>query len=117
MTTYSDTKKNAMIEALEKTLGIVTDACKMVGIARSTHYKWMDDDEQYKAEVEELSNLVLDFAESKLHENINNNDTTAIIFLLKTRGKKRGYVERQEIDANISQKNLPDWLQDGEAQP
>jgi hypothetical protein len=106
-----------MIEALEKTLGIVTDACKMVGIARSTHYKWMDDDEQYKAEVEELSNLVLDFAESKLHENINNNDTTAIIFLLKTRGKKRGYVERQEIDANIFQKNLPDWLQDGDSQP
>jgi hypothetical protein len=90
------TQKNAMIEALEKSLGIVTTACKKVGIARQTHYNWMADDVDYKNAVESISDMALDFAESKLHEQINNNDTAATIFYLKTKGKKRGYIERVE---------------------
>jgi hypothetical protein len=39
----------------------------------------------------------LDFLESKLVEQINGGNTTSIIFALKTKGKNRGYVERQEI--------------------
>jgi hypothetical protein len=90
------TQKNAMIEALEKSLGIVTTACKKVGISRQTHYNWIADDAEYKLSVESISDMALDFAESKLHEQINNNDTAATIFYLKTKGKKRGYIERVE---------------------
>ena len=32
-------KKEAMIEALEKSLGIVSTAVKMAGISRGTHYE------------------------------------------------------------------------------
>ena len=32
--------KKAMLEALEKSLGVVTSACKNVGIGRTTHYLW-----------------------------------------------------------------------------
>ena len=89
--------KKAMLEALEKSLGVVTAACKSVGIARSTHYLWMDTDPEYRKEVDDLSNVALDYAESKLHNQITKENPTAIIFYLKTKGKKRGYVERQEI--------------------
>ena len=34
---------------------------------------------------------------SQLHKQIKDGSTAATIFLLKTKGKKRGYVERQEI--------------------
>lgn len=93
-----DIHKKAMVEALEKSLGIVTTACKTVGISRQTHYDWYNNDENYKAAVDSLQDMVLDFAESKLHQSIANGSDTATIFFLKTKGKKRGYVERQEVE-------------------
>jgi hypothetical protein len=89
--------KKAMIEALEKSLGIVTTACKTVGIGRTTHYLWLDEDAEYKAAVESIADIALDFAESQLHKQIQNGEVSSTIFYLKTKGKKRGYVERQEL--------------------
>jgi hypothetical protein len=97
MKTINDTKKRAMIEALEKSLGIVTSACKSVEISRETHYRWMRDDDEYRAKVEGINDMTLDFAESQLHKQIKDGNSTATIFFLKTKGKGRGYVERQEI--------------------
>lgn len=86
-----------MIEALERTLGVVTSACKNVGISRETHYRWMREDDQYKKDVLELENVALDYAETQLHKQIKQGNTSATIFYLKTKGKNRGYVERTEI--------------------
>lgn len=91
------TLKKAMLAALEKSLGVVTTAANSVGITRKTHYDWLQKDKEYAAQVEALENMVLDFAESQLHKQIKEGNTTATIFLLKTKGKKRGYIERQEI--------------------
>ena len=92
-----DTKKR-MLKSLEDSLGIVSVAANNAGIHRSTHYLWMKDDEDYRKMVDEINNVCLDFAESKLFENIKDKRETSIIFYLKTRGKNRGYVERQEFD-------------------
>src|ERR1041385_1325625 len=94
---HFEPKKAAMIEALTKHLGVVTDAVKDVGIARCTHYLWMNNDEQYRQAVEETGEVLLDFAEAKLFDLVKEKDTAATIFLLKTKGKKRGYIERSEI--------------------
>jgi len=90
--------KRLMIEALEYYLGIVTPAAEMAGIARTTHYDWMKEDPVYKAKVEALSDVALDFAERKLIQSIKRGSDTATIFYLKTKGKKRGYIERSELD-------------------
>lgn len=87
-----------MIQALEKSLGVVTTACKAVGINRSTHYEWLKTDENYKKQVEDIENVALDFAESQLHKQISEGNTAGTIFYLKTKGKKRGYIERTETD-------------------
>lgn len=89
-----------MLDALEKSLGVVTSACKTVGVGRTTHYLWMQEDKEYKAAVDELSDVAIDFAESQLHKQIKEGNSTATIFFLKTKGKKRGYVERQEVDVS-----------------
>lgn len=97
MATEFNMNKRAMLEALEKSLGIVTTAAKAIGIDRSTHYKWMDSDPEYKAAVDSIADIALDFAESQLHKQIGGGEVAATIFYLKTKGKKRGYVERQEV--------------------
>lgn len=103
-------KKAAMLKALEKSLGVVSTACRAIGIDRTTHYRWYADDSEYKKACDDLKDVTLDFAESQLHKQIQEGNTTATIFLLKTLGKKRGYVERQEIqhDTDISSKVI-EW--------
>ncbi len=91
------TLKKAMIEALEKSLGIVTTAAKVVGIDRSTHYEWLKTDEAYKSEVNNLLSVKKDFVESQLMQLVKNGDTAATIFASKALLKDRGYIERQEI--------------------
>ena len=86
-----------MLKALEKSLGVVTVACRKSEIPRSTFYKWLNEDKQFAKDVSDIENIALDFAESQLHEQIGNANTAATIFYLKTKGKKRGYIERQEI--------------------
>src|SRR5688572_26587899 len=108
--TNSDINKKKMIAALEKSLGVVKTACGEVGISRQTHYRWLDEDPEYKAEVDDIGEGAIDFVESKLFEKISGvavkkgvddlgqdivydvpPSDTAIIFYLKTKGKKRGY--------------------------
>ena len=106
MNQQNPTLKRAMIEALEKSLGIVTSACKSVGINRSTHYDWLKSDEDYKTEVESIEDIAIDFAESQLHKQIKDGNPTSTIFYLKTKAKKRGYIERQEIHQETTYKSL-----------
>ena len=104
----TDTKKAAMLKALEKSLGIVSTACKMVDISRQTHYAWLKADEQYKSAVNSIQDSVLDFAESHLYKLVKEGNPAATIFFLKTKGKKRGYIERQEIE--VTEKKPLSWL-------
>lgn len=95
----SNALKSSMLEALEKTLGVVTPAAKIANLTRKTHYEWLKDDDDYRAAVESIEDLAVDFAETKLHKEISDGNATAIIFYLKTKGRKRGYIERQEVSS------------------
>ena len=91
-------KKEAILQALENSLGVVTIACKQADVPRSTYYKWLKEDTDFAKAVKEIENIALDFAESQLHAQIKEGSTSATIFYLKTKGKKRGYVEKSELD-------------------
>jgi hypothetical protein len=94
------TPKKTMLEALERSLGIVSTACEKAAISRQTHYNWLKDDTEYKEAVRAIEERTIDFAESHLHALIKDKNPAAVIFFLKTKGKNRGYVERQEIEVN-----------------
>jgi hypothetical protein len=95
-------KKAAMLAALKASLGVVSTACESAGISRQTHYNWIASDEEYKQEVDALNERTVDYAESHLFKLIKNGNPAATIFYLKTKGRNRGYVERQEVDVNTT---------------
>jgi hypothetical protein len=96
-------KKAVMLNSLEYSLGVVTDAARLAGISRETHYNWMREDEAYKAAVEEIKDVSIDFVESHLFKQIKaetKGSASLIQFYLKTIGKKRGY----QTEINVNQK-------------
>ena len=91
-------KKELLLEALEKSLGVVTMACRQTKTPRSTYYKWLKEDEEFRKQVEDIENIAIDFVESKLHQQIEIGNTSATIFYLKTKGRKRGYEEQSRMN-------------------
>jgi len=109
--------KKRMLDALDESHGIITRACQIAKVGRTTFYEWLDSDPEFKASYEAVNDSAIDFVESKLFEKISGIDLvtgydkdsgdpivytqppsdTAIIFYLKCRAKKRGYVERTEL--------------------
>lgn len=80
----------------------VSATCTALGISRQTFYTWKSKDQELKEMLEEAEEAIIDFAESKLVEKIGEGDLTATIFFLKTKGKKRGYVEKYENDVSVN---------------
>ena len=96
MNKLAEIEKQNLLTTLEMSLGVVTTACAKAGISRATYYNWYDSDIEFKERVDAIQDVVLDFAESQLHQNISKGDTASILFYLKCKGKKRGYIERIE---------------------
>lgn len=93
--------KKILLEALEQTLGVVTTACRKVGIGRTTFYRYYEEDKEFAKAVDELNNVALDFAESQLHKQIKDGVPASTIYYLKTKGRKRGYGDHMAIDHSI----------------
>jgi len=96
--TKSDILKKQLLLAMEKNMAIVTHACKKAGCSRKTFYEYYNNDPDFKEQIDALQDMVVDFAEGALLKSIQNGSDTAIIFYLKCKGKKRGYIERSELD-------------------
>lgn len=96
MTMVKKTKKALFVEAMHNNLGNVTASCKAIGISRRTYYNWIEDDPEFKEDIDAVAEELLDMAENTLLSKIESGDTTSTIFYLKTKGKKRNYIERVE---------------------
>ncbi len=98
--------KNISIEDIariyEKKACNVSATCEALGISRKTFYEWRDKKKKLAELLDEVDEGFLDWAESKLKEHVGNGDLQALMFFLRTKGKKRGYVEKTESDVNIN---------------
>lgn len=105
-------KKEIFYEALKKSLGNVTAACQATGFKRTTHYSWMNTDEEYRQKVLDIAEIEIDFVENMLKKRIQEGDNACIIFYLKTKGRARGYIERQEILSQNVNININSAIED-----
>lgn len=90
--------KNNFLEALQlKTAGNISQACKLVGRSRQAINEWRKNDSSFDTSVQNAvadgkENLA-DLAEECLKRKVEDGDTTAIIFTLKS--LRRGYYGEQ----------------------
>jgi hypothetical protein len=96
---FKDITKEAFIIAYRENFGNITIACQACGISRTMYQGWMKNDNEFKKALAEIEpeELMLDWGEHKLMERITKGDTLATMFLLKTKGKRRGYIEKTEV--------------------
>lgn len=80
-----------VIEALQSTGGIVKVAAQRLRVARQTLHDWIKADPELMAARDDIRNELLDVAEAKLLQLINEGSERSIHFFLDRIGRDRGY--------------------------
>ena len=86
-----------IIEALREKHGNLSASARFLGCSRETISRYIRQYPTVKTVADEERETLIDFAENQLFQQVKDGNITAIIFTLKTIGKSRGYVERQEV--------------------
>ena len=92
-----------LIDAIKKNGGIVAAVVKSlrkeygIDVTRDAIYKRRETNAAVAEAFEEAEDEMLDIAESFLLASIKRGEMKPIMFYLRTKGKRRGYSERQEI--------------------
>jgi len=83
--------------ALRQASGNISQVARDLNVSRSIVNQRVHNNKKLQKILEDAREELVDIAENALKTKINQGDVAAIIFTLKTQGKRRGYVERQEI--------------------
>jgi hypothetical protein len=100
---------NQIIDALKEKHGNMSASARFLGCSRNTISRYIDTYPTVKAVYDEERETLIDFAENQLFKQVQDGNITAIIFTLKTIGKLRGYVERQEVTGADGGAIVVDW--------
>lgn len=86
-------------DALTATHGFVTAASKSLGMSDQGVRNYIKKYDVVRQACDDAREKMIDYAEGALYKQIQEGNITAIIFFLKTQGRKRGngYSERTEI--------------------
>lgn len=106
-------KQRKFLEIYENSSCNISISCKKFGITRRTFYDWLEKCSMFKQAIEDHNESLIDYAETKLMQNIKDGKESSIFFFLKTKGKKRGYIETVEQNVSVNpfielMKQLPD---------
>jgi predicted transcriptional regulator len=88
---------STVLEAIEELRGCKARVAKSLGVSRATVYLWIQNHPEIAQAFEDIKEERLDIGESALDAAVERGEAWAVCFLLKTQGKDRGYIERQEL--------------------
>jgi hypothetical protein len=86
-------------KAIIASCGILQTAADNLGVSRQALHKRVQNNKRLQKACEDAREVFIDKAESALKKAVDNEEAWAVSLSLKTLGKKRGFVEKQEIDA------------------
>lgn len=90
-------KRADIIAALERNGGMVYLAARALRCSPQTIYNYRDKYPDVAQAIEQVRGELVDTAELALKRAVLNGEAWAVCFALKTVGKGRGYIERQEF--------------------
>jgi hypothetical protein len=85
-------------KAIKGSGGIMSSIAKRLKCNWNTARKYVNSKPEFEEMLQEEEEAVLDMGEAALYAQVKNQEAWAVKYLLATKGKKRGYVERQEVD-------------------
>lgn len=89
--------KKKVLDMLHETKGAVYVAAARLKCSHTTVYKYINDHPEVKEIKEYYDGELVDYGEIALRTSVLNKEPWAVKYLLSTKGKDRGYTERQEI--------------------
>lgn len=84
--------------AIRESRGFLSVAAERLGCTYQTVSNYIKRYKTLQEVLDSINERELDLTENKLLSQIKEGNTTAIIFYLKCKGKKRGYVEKSEVE-------------------
>lgn len=91
-----------VIGAVDQLNGNMAAVCKQFHVARSVLFAYCERHPEVKRAVNDVLEAQVDMAESSLYRAVLNGEAWAVTFFLKTRGKRRGYIERSDsLNINV----------------
>lgn len=102
-------ERDALLIALQKKSGNISEACKAANLGRATYYRWLNNDPEFAQACQDIKESIIDLAESQLYQEIKNSNLTAIIFYLKCQAKHRGYSEHHSAPDAEERKILTEY--------
>lgn len=97
-------RKQEYLKAFYANGGHVSKSCQVAGISTRQAYQWKKNDVDFEAAWEAVTDHRLDMAESALDRLVDKGNAAAVIFMLKTLGKRRGYIERLQLESKSNDK-------------
>lgn len=88
----------ALEKAIVKADGNLAAAARALGVCRQAVSERVNGSPRLKQLVIDARETLKDDAETALRRGVNKDEAWAVCFTLKTIGKDRGYVERQEVE-------------------
>jgi len=86
-----------VLPLIEPNKGNVAAIARRLGVSRGTVWNRCNESPTLMAALEDARESMLDNAESILYKKVLEGSTVELLFFLKTIGRNRGYVERQEL--------------------
>jgi len=92
-----------ILSAIKGSAGIISTIADNLGCSWHTADKYIKEHESCVEAYNDETERVLDLAESEMIKLIEGGEIQMIKYMLSTKGKKRGYTEKQEIEHTGSQ--------------
>ena len=106
MEEYKRPTNEIIIDCLMQQYGIISDTAKKLQVSRQTLARWIHSDPELSETLYEARENLVDKVESQLLKNIEAGKEISTIFALKCLGKKRGYIDTNVKQIEVTSKSV-----------